>query len=69
MLIKQRALVISVIKLHSKRLGFSKTNGITAKVIYAIPFPEEGVSEIGKGANGLGKINAHKSAGAGTLHL
>jgi hypothetical protein len=50
-------------------LGFSKTNGITAKVIYAIPFPEEGISENGKRTNGLGKIYAHKSADAGTLHL
>jgi hypothetical protein len=50
-------------------LGFSKTNGIIAKVINAIPSPEEGVSENSKGTNGLGKIHAHKSADAITLHV
>lgn len=48
-------------------LALGETNGTLALVINAIPGSEEGITEDGERANGLGEIHSHEAADTGSL--
>lgn len=58
-----RPIPIGRYNLYHKRntlLGLGKTDSVVAEVIDRVPPPEEGVTENGKRANGLGEIHSHE---------
>ena len=49
--------------------GFGQPNCVVAKVIDAVPFAQERVTQNGQWADGLGEVHAHEAADAGALDL
>lgn len=49
--------------------GLSKTDGVVAQVVDAVPAAQESITQNGQRANRLGEVHAHKRADAGALDL
>lgn len=51
----------------TRLLRFCETDSAVAKVIHAVPLPQESISQDGQGADRLREVHAHKRANAGAL--
>lgn len=49
--------------------GLGEANSAVVKVIHAVPFPQERVTQDSQRANGFGEIHADEGADAGALDL